>query len=131
MMQENNKQADFVKKAQKEVDEAKQKDFFYSALHVIVIALNIVLGALTTYLVAVDKSDAQTIATLAFIITILGTFEKTFGFGKKKAGYRDAKTRFQNLIIEVKKLDDGELPKEYWDKLIAIRNLKVELTNDV
>lgn len=127
----------FIEDVQKEVDQAKGKNRYYSILHVVTISLNIILGGLTTFLIAFDFKDKPGIvATLAFIITILGTFEKTFGFGKKKAGYREAKTRFENLIIDVYKLTNDKdsndtIPNEYLDKLQEIRNLKVELTNNI
>src|SRR5687768_9895455 len=94
---------EFLKRIQEEADQAKGQALRFQVMHVSAIVLNIVFGGVTTYLAAIAYTQKITIAALAFVTTMAGTFEKTFGFGKKKSGYRNAKTRFQNLEIDVRK----------------------------
>ncbi|MFA3915951.1 hypothetical protein [Ruegeria hyattellae] len=115
-----------------EINSAKRQHEWNNLLHIISIAVVIISGGLTTYFAA-TKLDSQYItAGLAFLTTIAGTFEKTFSFGKNAAGYRDAKTRFQNLRLEFVRRE-GELTEPERDALIdelrSIRLLKAELTS--
>ena len=87
------------------------------------------MGATTTYLAAIKDENTSLVASLAAATTVVGTLEKTFGFGKKWSGYRNAKTQFQNLELDVMKLDDNNIPDSYWEKLKEIRKLKSEITD--
>ena len=122
---------DFIKITQEEADEAKRQALMFQAMHVSAIALNIVLGGVTTYLAAIGEAEKRTLASMAFVTTIAGTFEKTFGFGKKKTGFRKAKTEFQNLLIDVRKVEGDNMPDEYWEKLKKIRIEKTGAISDV
>lgn len=122
---------DFLRVTQEEIDQAKQQAIWFQVLHVGMIAVNIVIGGLTTFLAAIGNTDKITLAALAFVTTMAGTFEKTFGFGKKKSGYRDAKTEFQNLALDVRKVEGDNIPDELWDELKKIRRRKSGATSDV
>ena len=103
-----------------------RSELFHSAL----IVLNILLGATTTYLAAVGYKETAIVAMVAGLTTVVGTLEKTFGFGRAKSGFRKARTQFQNLENEMMKIDEAdELPDQFVDKLNEIRKLKVELTD--
>ncbi len=115
-----------------EIASAKRQLRRSNLMHNISICIVIVCGGLTTYIAAVSTEPNAATPILAFFTTIAGTFEKTFSFGKNAAGYREAKTRFQNLRLEYVR-HDGDLSDEQRDALIEdlrkIRILKTELTS--
>lgn len=115
----------------KEIETARSSSVWNKRAHVLSIAIVIIAGGLTAYFAAIKFDTAYVTAGLAFITTLAGTFEKTFSFGKNAAGYREAKTRFQNLRLEFLR-HEGELTDEernkVIDELVKIRLLKAELT---
>ncbi|MCL6416919.1 hypothetical protein MIB92_14755 [Aestuariirhabdus sp. Z084] len=124
----SNKNA-FMDALEREIGQARRQRLRAAVAHNFIILLTIVCGALTTYWAAVGLEDKQLLAILAAITTLSGTLEKTFAFGKAKAGYRSAKTQFEKLRNELMKIDGDTVPDPYIDKLNRIKELKVELTD--
>ena len=44
-------------------------------------------------------------------------------------GFRKAKNQFENLEIDLMRLDGDKIPDQYIDRLKEIKDLKVELTD--
>tara|TARA_R110002050_G_scaffold99791_3_gene206760 strand:- start:127 stop:504 length:378 start_codon:yes stop_codon:yes gene_type:complete len=112
-----------------EIEQARTQHRLFSAIHNTLISLNIIVGALTAYLAAIGYDAKAVVAGLATLVTLLGTFEKTFGFGAKKHGYREVKTRFQNLELEITLCSQENLGEIYSEKLLELRSLKAALTS--
>ena len=116
----------FLKEVETEIAQAKGQQRQYGVAHVITISVNIILGAITTYLLATGYGNSKMLAVCAAVITILGTFEKTFGFGAKKNLYRQVKTDFQNLRLDVISLGtDARVPEAMLETFKDIRNRKL------
>lgn len=117
---------EFLEELEREVAQAKRQEASYGFWHVATIVVTVVLGAITTYLLATGYQESTIMAGAAAAITALGTFEKTFGFGEKKSLYRQVKTDFENLELDVKRLGtDAEVPQAFFDKFKDIRNQKI------
>ncbi|WP_262690753.1 hypothetical protein [Kordiimonas aestuarii] len=117
---------EFLREVAKEITQAKSQERGYGRLHVITICVTIILGGVTTYLLATGYQNSSLLAVCAAIVTTLGTFEKTFGFGGKKSLYRQVKTEFEHLEIDAKRLgSDADVPQDFFDTFKGIRNQKL------
>ncbi len=118
---------EIVKLLKGEVRTASRQYFGYWVAHLISICIVVVAGAMTTYYATVE-GQKETIAMLAIFTTIAGTFEKMFGLGKKKAGFRNAKVAFQNLLLECHG-PSNQVPNDMIEKIKKARLFKNELTS--
>ncbi len=119
----------FIVKVDSEIKQAGNQRLQQSTLHNVILVLNILAGATTTYLAATGFDNKSLLAFLAAFTTLAGTSEKTFSFGRKASGFRKAKTEFEKLRNDLMRLKDDQIPDSYVDRLNEIKDLKVQLTS--
>ncbi|MEM7215721.1 MAG: hypothetical protein AAF423_09270 [Pseudomonadota bacterium] len=130
---------DFKGRLVNEIATAKKQHQIYGITSAALAAVVIVSGGLATFFAAAPdaipdalaetpEADKYVTAALAFCTTVSGMFEKSFGLSKKALGYREAKTRFQNLEIDVLQVSGKTITPELANQFKEIRILKTDLT---
>ena len=117
--------------------DAKRQHVINVGLSTVFTAMVLICGGFATFFSATNQvfiefagAEGAKIVTagLAFLTTLCGTFEKTFGFQKKASGYRDVKVRFENLRLDVNRTHEADDLPAIYDRIKEARLLKNELT---
>lgn len=122
---------------QGEIDTAKKQHKTLASLSSGLMAAVIFFGSLATFFAAtgqvffeVDGAEGSKFVTagLAFLTTLAGTLEKSFGLEKKASGHREAKVKFQNLQLSLAEARSSREVTMVSDGIKETRLLKNELT---
>ena len=117
-----------------EIRQAKYTSFRFLALHISLVSITLLAGGLTTFVTG-TSIEGFTIPSylpplLAALTTALGTVANQTSFRKKYSGYRLTKTEFQNLELELMKIEGDVVDDSFIDRITVIRNQKVARTTD-
>ena len=106
-----------------EITTIKKQEIFHQSLQILAVLTVLVIGGVTTIIAATEYADKFVIALLAASTTFVGVLEKTFNFRKNANAYRQTKTEFQNLEIDVNRTD-GSDSEDLFKELQEIRTNK-------